>query len=118
MAQASLNSRKAQVVWAIIPIALAGFVLELPFIWRALKTKKGGDVMAAIGFGIAQIAVYVAIASDDGEQGEVSNVTGAVVWFCAFAAAVGAAYLYRPLSKEERMDQIAQDTRPGSTYLR
>ncbi|MCX4799605.1 hypothetical protein OG497_37760 [Streptomyces sp. NBC_01242] len=113
-----LNSRKAQVVWALVPIVLAGLVLELPFAWRALKTKKRSDVAAAVGFGVAQIAVYVAFATDQSSEADkISNVTGAVVWFCAFTAAVGAAYLYRPLDKDEQVDRAAQDNRPGSSYL-
>jgi len=112
-----LNSRRAQIVWAIVPIALAGLVLELPFIWRALKTKKRSDINAALGFGVAQIVVYVTYAFDQsGRDDRVTNFTGAVVWFCAFAAAVGAAYLYRPLSKDEVASR-AQNNRPGSSFL-
>ncbi|MEV7401978.1 hypothetical protein AB0N93_16505 [Streptomyces sp. NPDC091267] len=113
-----LNSRRAQIFWAIVPIALAGFILELPFIWRALKTKKRSDIRAAAVFGIAQLAVYAAFAFDQSNKAdEISDITGSVVWLCAFSAAVGAAYLYRPLNKEEIVDQ-RRDTRPGSSYLR
>lgn len=116
-----LNSRTAQIVWAIVPVALAGLLLGLPFVWRALKTKKPGDIRAAITFGIAQVVVYVAFAFDQTDQSDhVSNLTGAVVWFCAFSAAVAAAYLYRPLSKEEqaaRAQAEIRNNRPGSSYL-
>lgn len=112
-----LNSRRAQIFWAIVPIALAGFILELPFVWRALQTKKRSDITAAVVFGVAQLAVYAAFAFDQSDKAdEISNLTGAVVWLCAFSATVGAAYLYRPLSKEEIAEQ-RQDTRPGTSYL-
>ncbi|MEU5076074.1 hypothetical protein AB0G76_31660 [Streptomyces asoensis] len=113
-----LNSRTAQIVWPIVCIALAGLVLEAPFAWRALKTKKRSDIIAAAVFGVAQVVVYVAFALDQSDRSDqVSNLTGAVVWFCALSAAFVAAYLYRPLSKEERVEQAARNTRPGSSYL-
>jgi ABC-type methionine transport system permease subunit len=112
-----LNSRKAQIVWGLVPLVLAGLVLAVPFVWRALKTGRPGDIRAAVGFGVAQVVVYAAFALDQSKGDEVSNLTAAVVWFLAFSAAVGAAYLYRPLSKEEVVDQAARDTRPGSSYL-
>lgn len=113
-----LNSRKAQIFWAVIPFVTAGLALELPFIWRALKTKKSGDIKVAAAYGVLQIAVYIAFAFDPSNSAkEVSNITGATVWFCAFAAIVGAAYLYRPLSKEEAMDQARNEQPPGSSYL-
>lgn len=112
-----LNSRRAQIFWAIVPLALAGFILELPFVWRALRTKKKSDIKAALVFGVAQLAVYAAFAFDpSGKADEISDITGSVVWLCAFSAAVGAAYLYRPLSKEEIADQC-RDTPPGPSYL-
>lgn len=113
-----LNSRKAQIIAAIIPLVSAGLVLEAPFVWRALKTKKPSDIKAAIGFGILQLAVYIAFATDHSPRADkVSNLTGSVVWLCAFTAVFGAAWLYRPLNKEERMDRAAQNDRPGSSYL-
>lgn len=116
-----LNSRTAQIVWAIVPVALAGLLLELPFVWRALKTKKSSDIKVAVAFGVVQVAVYAAFAFDQSSQADrVSNFTGAVVWLSAFSAAVAAAYLYRPLSKEEAAERAqaqARDTRPGSSYL-
>jgi uncharacterized membrane protein (GlpM family) len=108
-----LNSRKAQIIAGLTPVALAGFILAAPFAWRALKTRKPGDIKAAAVFGVAQLVVYAAYAFDPSKDPQqLSNITGAVVWFCAFAAAFFAAYLYRPLDKDEVMDQ-----RPGSSYL-
>lgn len=112
-ARMGLNSRSAQIFWALVPIALAGLLLALPFVWRALKTKKRGDLNVAAVFVAIQILVYVAFALDSDVS---KNATGAVIWFFTFSAAVGAAYVYRPLSKEERMEQ-AQENRSGSTYL-
>lgn len=113
-----LNSRKTQIIAALIPFISAGLVLEAPFAWRALKTKKPSDIKAAVGFGVLQVAVWVAFATDQNTRSDgVTNFTSATVWACAFAAIFGAAWLYRPLSKEERVDQAVQDQRPGSTYL-
>ncbi|MFF4542392.1 hypothetical protein ACWD4F_27930 [Streptomyces aureus] len=118
MAGNSLNSRRAQIIWALVPIASAGLVLELPFFWRAMKTKRRSDIWAAAVFGVAQAAVYIAFAADPSKRSDqISNVTGSVVWACAFAAAVGAAWLYRPLDKDEQMDRAVQDQRSGSSYL-
>lgn len=113
-----LNSRKAQIIAGLTPVALAGFILAVPFAWRALKTRKPGDIRTAVVFGVVQLVVYAAFAFDPSKDPHtVSNVTGAVVWFSAFAAAFFAAYLYRPLNKDEAMDRAAHDQRPGSTYL-
>lgn len=113
-----LNSRKAQIIMGLVPVALAGFILAVPFVWRALKTRRPGDIRAAVAFGVVQLVVYAAIAFDPSKDpSRLSNVTGATVWLCAFAAAFAAAYLYRPLNKDEAMDQAVRDQRPGSTYL-
>jgi hypothetical protein len=113
-----LNSRVAQIVWGLVPLVLAGSILELPFIWRALKTKKRSDIRLAVIFGVVQLGVwllYVIFTQDSSTLRE--DVPAALIWISAFAAAVAAAYVYRPLNKEERMDQAAQDRRPGSSYL-
>jgi hypothetical protein len=113
-----LNSRTAQIVWPIVCVALAGLVLEVPFAWRALKTRKRSDIIAAVVFGLTQVMVYLAFALDPSDRsGQVSNLTGAVVWFCALSAAFVAASLYRPLSKEEQAELAERSTRPGSSYL-
>jgi ABC-type transport system involved in cytochrome c biogenesis permease component len=113
-----LNSRKAQIIWPIIVLGLAGFVLVAPFAWRALKTRRPGDIKAAVVFGVVQLVVYAAYAFDPSKDPQqLSNITGATVWLGAFTAAFFAAYLYRPLTKDEAMDQAARDQRPGSTYL-
>jgi ABC-type Mn2+/Zn2+ transport system permease subunit len=105
-----LNSRVAQIVWGLVPLVLAGSILELPFIWRALKTKKRSDIRLAVIW-----LLYVIFTQDSSTLRE--DVPAALIWISAFAAAVAAAYVYRPLNKEERMDQAAQDRRPGSSYL-
>jgi hypothetical protein len=113
-----LNTRKAQIIAAVIPFLSAGLLLAVPFAWRALKTKKSGDIKAAIAFGVLQVVVYVAFATDKSPRAdELSNLTGSVVWGCAFAAAFAAAWIFRPFSKEERMEQARNDQRSGSTYL-
>jgi len=113
-----MNSRKSQIIATLIPIALAGMILAVPFVWRALRTKARADVKVAIASGVMQVAVWSAYAFDPSDRADrVSNVTGAVVWFCAFAAAAAAAWVFRPLNKEEQMDQARSEHRPGSTYL-
>jgi putative copper export protein len=113
-----VNSRKAQIIATLIPFVSAGLVLEAPFAWRALKTKKTSDIKVAIAYGVLQVVVWVAFAADQSTRPkEISNVTGVTVWACIFAAMFGAAWWFRPLNKEERMDQATQDQRPGSTYL-
>lgn len=112
-----LNTRKAQIIAALIPFLSAGLLLAVPFGWRALKTKKQSDIRLAIAAVVAQVAVYVAFATDQSPKADqVTNTTGAIVWLCAFAAVFAAAWVFRPLNKEEQMDQ-AQNQRPGSTYL-
>lgn len=110
-----LNSRKAQIIWPIVVIGLAGLILELPFFWRAMKTRKPSDIKVALAFILPQLAVWTDFALDN--TGNPSNIGTAIVWVCAITAAVGAAWLYRPLSKNEAMDQAARNTRPGSSYL-
>ncbi|MFE0472702.1 hypothetical protein ACFW2V_13905 [Streptomyces sp. NPDC058947] len=113
-----LNTRKSQIISALIPIFSVGLLLEAPFAWRALKTKKQSDIRAAIVFGVLQVAVYVAFAIDNSPKADqVSNLTGSVVWGCAFAAAFAAAWLFRPLNKEEQMDQARSEQRSGSSFL-
>ncbi|MCX5443741.1 MULTISPECIES: hypothetical protein [unclassified Streptomyces] len=113
-----LNSRTAQIVWAIVPVALAGFILELPFVWRALKTKKRSDIIAAAVFGVVQIVVWLLfVVFSEGSGTLREDLPAAVIWIGALSAAVAAAYLYRPLSKEESMDRAQGEQRPGSSYL-
>lgn len=112
-----LNSRKAQIFWGIVPIITAGLALGLPFVWRALKTKKSSDIWTAAAFLVPQVVVYILFATDPNQGDKVSNLTGSVTLFCAIAGTVGAAYLYRPLNKEERMEQARNEQRPGSSFL-
>ncbi|MFE0490265.1 hypothetical protein [Streptomyces griseoaurantiacus] len=113
-----LNSRWSMIIAGLVPFLSAGLLLEAPFALRALKTKNRTDIAAAVVFAFLQVAVYVAFATDDSPRSdEISNVTGATVWFCALAAAFTAGWLYRPLSKDEAMDRAARSTRPGSSYL-
>jgi uncharacterized membrane protein (GlpM family) len=113
-----LNTRKAQIVAALIPLLSTGLLLATPFAWRALKTKKSSDIKAAIAFGVLQVMVYIALATDKSPRAdELSNLTGSVVWGCALAAVFAAAWIFRPFTKEEQMDQARSDQQSGSTYL-
>lgn len=113
-----LNSRKAQIVAAAVPVISAGLLLAAPFVWRALRLKKRGDIWTAVTTGVLQAVVYIAFAVDQSPQANrVSNATGAVVWFCAFTAMLAAAWAFRPLSKDEQMERARTEQRPGSTYL-
>ena len=113
-----LNTRKAQIISALIPFLSAGLLLAVPFVWRALKTKKQADIRLAIAAVVAQVAVYVAFATDQSPKADqVSNTTGAIVWFCAFVAVFTAAWVFRPLNKDEQMDQARSEQRPGSSFL-
>jgi glucose dehydrogenase len=109
-----LNSRKAQVIWPVVIIALAGLILILPFVWRALKTKARNDIRLVAAFVVPQLAVWTDFALDN--DGHPNSVGTMIVWICAIAAAVTAAWVYRPLNKDEQMDQAAT-TRPGTDFL-
>ncbi|MFI6524232.1 hypothetical protein [Streptomyces uncialis] len=113
-----LHSRLAQIVWGIVPIASAGTALVLPFVWRVLKRRSWDDIRTAFCFAVAQVAVYVGFSLDRTADGSLTGPAGAIIWLCVGTAMVGAAYVYRPLSKEELADRAARaQTRPGSSYL-
>lgn len=113
-----LNSRAAQIVWALVPVVLAGFILEAPFAWRALKTRKRSDVIVAVVFGAVQIVVWILFGIFSEGAGTLrEDIPALIVWAAAFVAAFTAAYLFRPLNKAERMEQAGNEQRPGSSYL-
>ncbi|GEK00364.1 hypothetical protein [Streptomyces sp. 1-11] len=113
-----LNSRKAQIIMGLLPIGTLSLFIFFPFVWRALKTKKASDSTLAAVFTVAEVALLVALSlSPQTHKNGPDNLAAMLMWVVMLAATITAAWLYRPLSKEERMDQAAQNQRPGSSYL-
>jgi cyanate permease len=113
-----LNSRKAQIVMGALPIVTLSLFIFFPFVWRALKTRRASDIRLAVLFSAAELAGLVGLSlSPTTHKDGPDNLIAMLMWVVILAATVTAAYLYRPLSKDERMDQAARDARPGSSYL-
>ncbi|MFD8648669.1 hypothetical protein [Streptomyces mirabilis] len=113
-----LNSRKAQIAMGALPIVTLSLFVFFPFVWRALKTKRASDVRLAVLFSVAELASLVALSlAPTTHKDGPDNLIAMLVWVVMLAATVTAAYLYRPLNKDEAMDQAARNTRPGSSYL-
>lgn len=113
-----LNSRKAQVIMGVLPIITLGLFLFFPFVWRALKTRQPGDIRLAIIFSALEIIGFVSLAlSPTTHKDGPDNVVAMLVWIVILAAVITAVWLYRPLNKEERMDQARRDQQPGFSYL-
>lgn len=113
-----LNSRKAQVVMGLLPLLTLSLFAFFPFVWRALKTKRPGDIRTAVIFSVAEVGCWIwLVTSPTTHNNGPDNAAAGVTWLLILAAVIAAAWLYRPLDKEERMDQATQNSRPGSSYL-
>lgn len=112
-----LNTRKAQIIMGLLPVITLSLLAFWPFVWRALKTRKVSDIYAAVTFSVAQVACWIGLMlSPTTHKDGPDNLAAGVTWLLILAAAITAAWLYRPLNKEEQMDQ-AQNARSGASYL-
>ena len=111
------NKRWVQIVMAVLPVASLSLLTFFPFVWRALKTKKASDIRLAVIFTALEVVMLTALSlSERTYKAGPDNVIAMFMWFVMLAATITAAYIYRPLNKEEQAAQ-AQDTRSGSTFL-